>query len=89
MISECASQSSVNMEWYNYKYKPNGAHHKTVNIHDETNSDSLLDINLNINELQEFWKIAFGPHAREVMSALITKVVHKFAAIKYKCLWKF
>jgi len=29
--------------------------------------------------------MAVCPHATEVMSASITKVVHKFAAIKCKC----
>jgi hypothetical protein len=85
MIRECASQISVNIECPILKYKPNGAHHTTVDINDEANNDSLLEINLNVNELQEFCNMAVCPHATEVMSVSITKVVHKFAAIKCKC----
>jgi hypothetical protein len=54
MIIECASQISVNIECPNLKCKSNGAHHKTVDINDEVNNDSLLEINLNVNELREF-----------------------------------
>jgi hypothetical protein len=54
MIIECASQISVNIECPNLKCEPNGAHHKTLDITDEVNNDSLLEINLNVNELQEF-----------------------------------
>lgn len=85
MIRECTSQISVNIECSNLKYKPNGAHHKTGDINDEVNNGSLLEINLDINELQEYCNILVCPHAMEVMSASISKVVHKFAAIKCKC----
>jgi hypothetical protein len=88
MIRECASQVSVSIECSNLKYKPNGVHHKTGDINDEVNNDSLLEINLDINELQGYCNMVVCPHAMEVMSALITKVLitnYKFAAIKCKC----
>jgi len=85
MTRECASQISVNIECCNLKYRPNGAHHKTGDINDEVNDDSLLEINLDITEVQEYCNMLVCPHAMEVTSGSISKVVHKFAAIKCKC----
>jgi hypothetical protein len=85
MIRECASQISVNTECSNIKYKPTGAHHKTGDINDEVNNYSLLEINSDINELHGYYNMVVCPHAMEVTSALITKVIYKFAAIKCKC----
>lgn len=85
MTRECASQISVNIECCNLKYRPNGAHHETGDMNDEVNKDSLLGINLDINELQKYCNMFVCPHAMQVMSASISKVVHKFATIKCKC----
>jgi hypothetical protein len=42
----------------------------------------VLQIILDIGELKEFCNKAVCPHVKEVMLALITKLMHEFAAIR-------
>jgi hypothetical protein len=53
-IREHATHISLNIEYSDFKYEQNGAHHKTMNTGDEVYNDSFIIINLDIDEMQGF-----------------------------------
>jgi hypothetical protein len=45
---------------------------------------SIIGIELDVNDMQEFCNMAVRSHVKEVMSVIITKLRHELAVIKHK-----
>jgi hypothetical protein len=65
-------------------YQGNLTCNNIININSELYNGSIIGIELDINELQEFCNMAVHSHVKEVMSVIITKLTHGLAVIKHK-----
>jgi predicted component of type VI protein secretion system len=55
----------------------------TINVDSEVYNDSIMEIDLDINELQEFCNMAVRSHVKEIMSVLVIKLMHELALINH------
>jgi hypothetical protein len=77
-IGDGASQINVNIECCSLKYEPSSIHNNTTNVNSEVYNDSIMEVDLDINELQEFCNMAVRSHVKEFMSNHLSTNYKKF-----------
>jgi hypothetical protein len=80
LVIECDSILSVNIKCSKRKYRESNK--QFYNVNDVENSDSILEIELDSEQLCELSYMAMRPHVKEVINDLIMKLTQEARVMK-------